>query len=85
MNLWLPWLQGGEEQGKGKNRGKFGMDTYTLLYFKWIINMVLLHSTGNSAQCYVTIWIQEEYEGEWIHVHIWLSPFAVHLKLSQHC
>ena len=20
--------------------------------------------------------------GEWIHVHVWLSPFAVHLKLS---
>ena len=23
--------------------------------------------------------------GEWIHVNVWLSPFAVHLKLSQHC
>ena len=22
--------------------------------------------------------------GEWIHVCVWLSPFAVHLKLSQH-
>ena len=22
---------------------------------------------------------------EWIHVYAWLSPFAVHLKLSQHC
>ena len=22
---------------------------------------------------------------EWIHVHVWLSPFAAHLKLSQHC
>ena len=22
--------------------------------------------------------------GEWIHVYVWLSPFAVHLKLSQH-
>ena len=21
----------------------------------------------------------------WIHVYIWLSPFIVHLKLSQHC
>ena len=26
-----------------------------------------------------------EFRGEWIHVYIWLSPFAVHLKLSQHC
>ena len=23
--------------------------------------------------------------GEWIHVYVWLSPFAVHLRLSQHC
>ena len=22
---------------------------------------------------------------EWIYVYGWLSPFAVHLKLSQHC
>ena len=26
-----------------------------------------------------------EIVGEWIHAYIWLSPFAVHLKLSQHC
>ena len=25
------------------------------------------------------------YGGEWLHVFVWLSPFAVHLKLSQHC
>jgi len=25
------------------------------------------------------------FEGEWIHIYEWLSPFAVHLKLSQHC
>ena len=25
-----------------------------------------------------------ELRGEWIHVYVWLSPFAVHLKLSQH-
>ena len=23
--------------------------------------------------------------GEWIHVFVWLGPFAVHLKLSQDC
>jgi len=23
--------------------------------------------------------------GEWIHVYVWLSPFAVHLKLLQRC
>ena len=26
-----------------------------------------------------------EFGGEWIHVYVWLSRFAVHLKLSQHC
>ena len=25
-----------------------------------------------------------EFGGEGIHVHAWLSPFTVHLKLSQH-
>ena len=24
-----------------------------------------------------------EFGGEWIHVYVWLNPFAVHLKLSQ--
>ena len=23
--------------------------------------------------------------GEWIHVYVWLSPFTLYLKLSQHC
>ena len=23
--------------------------------------------------------------GEWVHVYVWLSPFTVHLKSSQHC
>ena len=30
-------------------------------------------------------WIGGEFEGEWIHVYVWLSSFAVHLKLAQHC
>ena len=32
----------------------------------------------------VAAWMGGEFEGEWIHVYAWLSPFAVHLKLSQH-
>ena len=28
---------------------EFGMNMYTLLHLKWIINRVLLHSAGNSA------------------------------------
>ena len=61
------------------------MDTYTLLYLKWITNRDLTYSTGNSAQCYVAAWMGGEFGEEQIHVYVWLSPFAVHLKLSQHC
>ena len=64
---------------------ELGVDMYALLYLKWIINQVLLYSTGNSAQCYVAVWMGGEFGGEWIQVYVWLSPFAVHLKLSQCC
>ena len=30
-------------------------------------------------------WVGGELGGEWIHVYTWLSPFVVHLTLSQHC
>ena len=33
---------------------------------------------------YVTAWIEGEFGEEWMHVYAWLSPFALHLKLS-HC
>ena len=60
---------------------EFGMDMDTLLCLKWITSKDLLHSTGNSAQCYVAAWMGGEFGGEWIHVYILLSPFTVHLKL----
>ena len=55
------------------------------LYLKWIIQKDLLYSTGNSAQCYVAAWVGGEFGREWIHAHVWLNPFAIDLKLSQHC
>ena len=61
------------------------MDLYTLLYLKWVTNKDLLSSTWNSFQYYVAAWRGEEFGGEWIHVYVWLSPFAVHPKLSQQC
>ena len=63
---------------------EFGMDVYTL-YFKWINKKDLLYSIWNSIQCYVAAWMGQEFGGEWIHVYVWLSPFSVSLKLSQHC
>ena len=56
MNLWF---LGREGWGVGIVR-EFGMDMYTLLYFKWITNKDLLNSTGNSAQCYVAAWMGGE-------------------------
>ena len=67
-----------------KHASSIEIDKYTLSYLKWITNKDLLYSTENSAQCYVAAWTGGEFGGEWIHVHVWLSPFAVHLKLSQH-
>ena len=45
---------------------EFGMDRYTLLYLKRIINKDLVYRTRNSVQCYVA----GEFGGEWIHVYI---------------
>ena len=85
MNLWL--------QGKGIIRA-FGKVMYTLLYSKWITNKDLLCRTGNSAQCYVPVWMGGGW-GEnghtyacmcaYIYVYIWLSLLGVYLKLSQQC
>ena len=46
-------------------------------------NKDLLYSTCNSAQCYVAVWRGEELGGEWLYVYVRLSPFTVHLTLSQ--
>ena len=35
-----------------------------------------------TAQCYVAAWMGVGFGAEWIHVYGWLSPLAVHLKLS---
>ena len=77
-------VSGGRDGGEGIVR-EFGVDMDTLLCLKWITNKDLLYFTGNSAQCYVAAWMGEGFGGEWIHVYVWLSPFAVHLKLSQNC
>ena len=62
--------QGGVEMECGERAVReFGMDMYTLLYFKWVTNS-FLSSTGNSAQCYVAAWMGGEFGGEWVHVYV---------------
>ena len=59
------------------------MDLYPLLYLKWVANKDLVYSVGNSAPRYVAAWMGGESGREWMHISVWLSPFSVHLKLSQ--
>ena len=56
-----------------------------LIKKKVLSNMDLLSSTWNSAQCYVAAWMGGEFGWERIHLYVWLSHFAVYLKLSQLC
>ena len=46
----------GRRSGAGTVK-ELGMDMYTLLYLKWITNRDALHTTENSAQCYVAAWV----------------------------
>ena len=65
---------------------EFGVVMYTLLYLKWKTKEDLLYSIWNSAQCYVAVWMGGGgLEENGLHIHVWLSPFSVQLKLSQHC
>ena len=69
-----------EEGWEGGIVRELGKVMYTPLYLKQIIHKDLLYSTGNSAQCYVAAQMGSKFGREWIHVYVWLSPFADHLK-----
>ena len=64
--------------------GSFAHGILQARILEWVA-ISSLYSTGSSAQCYVAAWMREEVEEAWIHVYVWLSLFAVYLKLSQHC
>ena len=77
-NLMVVRGQGGGKDGVEGTIREFGMETYTLLYLKWITDKDLPYSTWNSAQSYVEAWMGGEFGGGWTHVYAWLSPFTVH-------
>ena len=80
ITLWSP----GGRMGEGIGR-ESGMDMDTLLDLTWRTSKDLLPSTGSSAPRHAAAWLGGEFGGEWVRVHVWLSPFAVHLKPSQRC
>ena len=57
---------------------------------KWALGSITTHKAsggdGIPAELFKILkdWWTEQV-GEWIHVYVWLSPFAVLLKLSQQC
>ena len=55
--------------GGGINE-EFGINIYTLLYIKQIINKDLLDSTGNSIQYSVITSVGKESEKEWIYAYV---------------
>ena len=51
----------------------------TLLYFKLATNKDLLYELCSML---LAAWMGGEFGREWIHVYVWLSRSAMHLKLS---
>ena len=80
ITLWSPDGRRGEAIVR-----ECGMDMETLLYFTWRTSEDLLDSTGHSAQCHVAAGMGGEFGEERVYIYVQLSPFAVRLRLSQHC
>ena len=57
------------------------MVLYTLLYLKWITNKDLLNIVHGTL---ISVMWQPGWEGS-LEENVWLSPFSIHLKLSQLC
>ena len=52
-----------------KGEREVGIDTYTLLYIKEVINNDLLLSTRNSTQYSVMTYMRIEPKNEWIYIY----------------
>ena len=69
-----------EPQGKPENTGVGSLSLLQHIFPTKESNRGLLHC----RQILYQLSYQGSPQGEWIHVYAWLSPFIVHLKLSQH-
>ena len=68
------------ERLRGGINQEFGINTYTLLYIKQIINKDI----RNSTQYSVITYMGKESETEWIYVYPQPNHFPVYLKLTQY-
>ena len=68
-------------QDRGRDSYGIGMNTSTLLYLKWMTNKILLlFSTGNSAQCYVTAWMRGEFgENGYVYMYGWVHTYGLYV------
>ena len=64
--------------------GSFVLGILQAKILEWVA-ISFSNSPANSDNCYMAGWMGGKCGGEWIHVDVWLSPFLVLLKLSQHC
>ena len=62
----------------------FGKVMYMLLSLKWITSKDLHTAQGTLFKVMWQPGWGGGFGGEWIHMCVWLSPFAVHLKLPEH-
>ena len=80
MNLQVAGVWRGREDRGRDSQGVWDGQVH-ITYLKWITHKDLWYSTGNSAQCHVAAWMGGEFGGEQTHAYVWMSPFAVDLKL----
>lgn len=80
-NLWLLRREGWGEEG---NQGLWGGHVHIVIFFKMDSQLGPTVQTGNSARCYVEAWMGGQFGGEWAHIYVWLSLFAVLLKQLRH-
>ena len=64
-SLWLP-----KAERRGEKNQEFGINIYTLLYVRQIINKDLLYNPGNPTQYSEITYMEKESEKEGIYVYI---------------
>ena len=83
--LWEPLAQNSlKSRGLTRNVNIALLNTYAAL-------MPFLKRGDMGTSCmihgtllnYMADWMEGKFGGEWIHVHVWLNPFTIHLKLHQ--